>query len=141
LGDLLAQAQDLVVLGGQPGHRLVPERRQVPDLAVAVGDAGGELGYLGLEPVDPGVARVAELSGVALLLAAALEVVLEVAVGAVEGGSAHAGVAGQGLDVAASPGRELPVQEPVRGGADVVLGVAALLLVDPQWVCPSGWSS
>jgi hypothetical protein len=86
-GDLLAQALDLVMLGGQPGARQSLELGQLRDLLVTFGEPLFQLGVVRLEPFDLRDAGVDDLSGVLELLHPPLELLGQVLVGAGPGGA------------------------------------------------------
>lgn len=55
---LSSESGDLVVLGGEPGQRQVPEPLELADLPVSAGEPGAEVVDLGLAPIDasePGI--------------------------------------------------------------------------------------
>jgi hypothetical protein len=74
--------------------------------------AVGQLAYLLLQSVDVGVAWIGDDACLAELIAAPLELLFEVQVGAVERGAGDTTGGGEGLDVALAARRDLPAQQP-----------------------------
>ena len=84
---LRSESGDLVVLGGEPGHRGVPEPLELADLTVPAGEPRAEIDDLSLEPVEALKTRVGLLPVVLGSIALTMELGSEVWVGAVERGS------------------------------------------------------
>src|ERR1700730_5844030 len=125
----LAEAGELVMLGGEPGQGLVTEVGEVADRGVRLREAVLQPADLVLETGDLSVAGIGALADIAELLKLLLELSAQVRVrtGAVESGAVDAGRGGEGLDVAFPSGRDVAVEQPGYGRPDLRLVVGELL--------------
>ncbi|MYR83348.1 hypothetical protein K7395_00105 [Streptomyces filamentosus] len=108
-GGGFAEPDDLLMLGCQLGEGRAAEIREVLDFLLRPVESFLEFVVFCLEPGDLGLARVGDLAGILHRLESSFELDAEVSVGAgaVERGAVDGGLAGEGLDVTFSAGRDL----------------------------------